>query len=74
MIPEKGRNAYTALRRELDGEPLEAAWLREVIDERGKRAAKTGAGYEDVREQVAFVNDIPPTGAHSSWGSGTTAG
>lgn len=61
MVPEKGRNAYTALRRELDGEPLEAAWLREVIDERGKRAAKTGAGYEDVREQVAFVNDISTT-------------
>ena len=61
MVPEKGRNAYTALRRELDGEPLEAAWLREVIDERGKRAAKTGAGYEDVREQVAFVNDISAT-------------
>ena len=61
MLPEKGRNAYTALRRELDGEPLEAAWLREVIDERGKRAAKTGAGYEDVREQVAFVNDISTT-------------
>jgi|GEM_PF-3344 len=61
MVPEKGRNAYTALRRELDGEPLEAAWLREVIDERGKRAAKTGVGYEDVREQVAFVNDISGT-------------
>ena len=61
MVPEKGRNAYTALRRELDGEPLEAAWLREVIDERGKRAAKTGAGYDDVREQVAFVNDISAT-------------
>lgn len=61
MVPEKGRNAYTALRRELDGEPLEAAWLREVIDERGKRAARTGVGFDEVREQVAFVNEISET-------------
>lgn len=62
MVPEKGRNAYTALRRELDGEPLEAAWLREVIDEKGKRAAKTGVGFEDVRDQVRFVNDLTAPG------------
>jgi histidyl-tRNA synthetase len=61
MVPEKGRNAYTALRRELDGEPLAASWLREVIDERGKHAAKTGVGFEDLKRQVAYVNEVSGT-------------
>ncbi|MFB6193775.1 MAG: histidine--tRNA ligase [Halobaculum sp.] len=58
MVPEKGRNAYAALRRELDGEPLHAEWLRSVIDERGKRAAKTGVGFDAVRNQVETINRL----------------
>ena len=58
MVPEKGRNAYAALRRELDGEPLHAEWLRSVIDERGKRAAKTGVGFDAVRTQVETINRL----------------
>ncbi|MFB6177375.1 MAG: hypothetical protein ABEI99_09580, partial [Halobaculum sp.] len=46
---------------ELDGEPLHAEWLRSIIDGRGKRAAKTGVGFEEVREQVAFLNDLSET-------------
>jgi histidyl-tRNA synthetase len=66
MVPEKGRNAYTALTHELDGEPLHAEWLRSIIDDRGKRAAKTGVGFEAVREQVAFLNDVSTTDSGST--------
>jgi histidyl-tRNA synthetase len=55
MVPEKGRNAGTALRRELGEAPYDFEWLDDIINERGKRAAKTGEGFEGISQQVQRV-------------------
>lgn len=58
MVPEKGRNARLALERELADEAYDTEWLADLINERGKRAAKTGEGVEEVAEYVDAVEDL----------------
>ena len=58
IVPEKGRNTGTALDRELADEPYDVEWLQELINERGKRAAKTGVGYEQLAEEVESVQRL----------------
>jgi histidyl-tRNA synthetase len=57
MVPEKGRNTGVALERELASEPYDVTWLRDIINGRGKRAAKTGVGFEDLAEQVHRIRE-----------------
>ncbi|MFB6138716.1 MAG: histidine--tRNA ligase [Halobacteriaceae archaeon] len=65
MLPEKGRNASLALARELADAPYDADWLQDLINERGKRAAKTGEGFEEVADLVAEIDRRNvPGGAH----------
>lgn len=57
MIPEKGRNSSVALRRELEeSNGIKAEWLLDIINGKGKRAAKTGFGYEKLENQVDSLN------------------
>ena len=55
MVPEKGRNAFCALQRELREEPYDVEWLEGIINERGKQAAKTGVGFEEIQDQVESI-------------------
>ncbi|MFB6108696.1 MAG: histidine--tRNA ligase [Haloplanus sp.] len=52
MVPEKGRNATYAIERELGDRSYDTDWLGDIINDTGKRAAKTGEGFEQIREQV----------------------
>ncbi|ERH09662.1 MAG: hypothetical protein J07HX64_01423 [halophilic archaeon J07HX64] len=62
MIPEKGRNSGVALRRELDeSNGIETEWLLDIINGKGKRAAKTGFGYEKLESQVDSLNSPSDT-------------
>ncbi len=61
MVPEKGRNATRALSQELDGQPYDLEWFERLINDTGKRAAKTGDGFDAVREAVAAVDDRSDT-------------
>ncbi len=49
-IPEKGRNAGIALREELDREDTEE--ILDILNGRGKTAAKTGKGFKEVWNEV----------------------
>ena len=55
IVPEKGRNTGVALDRELADEPYDVAWLQELINGRGKHAAKTGVGYDDLETQIESI-------------------
>lgn len=52
IVPEKGRNSSDALARELDEESYDIEWLEDLINGRGKRAAKTGVGFADLERQL----------------------
>lgn len=57
MVPEKGRNSSVALRRELDDpNGIETEWLLDITNGKGKKAAKTGVGYEKLEDQVNSLN------------------
>lgn len=56
MVPEKGRNGGYALARELGDRSYDTEWLGDLINDAGKRAAKTGDGFEEIREQVADLD------------------
>ena len=58
MVPEKGRNARLALERELADEAYDTEWLADLINGRGKQAAKTGEGVAEVQEYVDAVEDL----------------
>lgn len=67
MIPEKGRNSSVALRRELDeSNGIETEWLLDIINGKGKRAAKTGFGHEKLENQVDGLNS--PSGVRKRVG------
>lgn len=56
MVPEKGRNAQTALDHALPSDRYDVAWIGRIINERGKRAAKTGVGFDNVQAHVDRLN------------------
>ncbi|WP_258560441.1 histidine--tRNA ligase [Halorhabdus salina] len=62
LVPEKGRNAGAALSIELDGEGYDLEWIRSLINGKGKRAAKTGEGFEELQAQIDRLNAINDTG------------
>ncbi|ERG99704.1 MAG: histidyl-tRNA synthetase [Haloquadratum sp. J07HQX50] len=58
MLPEKGRNGGYAIERELKGRSYDIDWLSDIINRRGKHAAKTGEGFEEIRQQVNSLDII----------------
>ncbi|MFB6203158.1 MAG: hypothetical protein ABEK01_01555 [Candidatus Nanohaloarchaea archaeon] len=50
-VPRKGRNAGVALREELP-EGYDADYILDLLNGRGKKAAKTGEGIDEVRDEV----------------------
>lgn len=67
MVPEKGRNAGDALAHELPAGTYDVEWIRTIIDGKGKRAAKTGANFEAVRDQVARLNQLNNEGDNNTF-------
>jgi histidyl-tRNA synthetase len=52
MVPEKGRNGGYALERELGDRSYDLDWLSDLVNGKGKHAAKTGEGFEEIKERV----------------------
>ena len=67
MVPEKGRNAGDALAHELPAGTYDVEWIRTIIDGKGKQAAKTGANFEAVRDQVARLNQLNNEGDNNTF-------
>ena len=66
MLPEKGRNSGIALERELHDEPFDTEWITNIINEKGKQAAKTGVGYDEVERQIKDLQAHNKNGADGS--------
>ena len=67
MVPEKGRNAGDALAHELPAGTYDIDWIRTLINGKGKRAAKTGVGFESVRAQIARLNQLNNEGDNNTF-------
>ena len=61
-VPQKGRNAGIALREELDREDTDE--ILDILNGRGKKAAKTGEGFKQIWKEVKDYDfiDLEDTG------------